>query len=62
MCIVVQKDEEVEAFRKRFAGSQADRIERAEAAEAEKIAAQLKKTKVSGCNFVSPFVFIFAAS
>ncbi|KAF3456613.1 hypothetical protein FNV43_RR01267 [Rhamnella rubrinervis] len=44
------KDEEVEAFRKRFAGSQADRIMRAEVAEAEKIAAQLKKTKVSADN------------
>lgn len=40
------KDEEVESFRKRFAGSQADRIERAEA-EAEKVAEQLKKAKVS---------------
>ncbi|EXB50508.1 putative methionine--tRNA ligase [Morus notabilis] len=40
------KDEEVESFRKRFAGSQADRIERAEA-EAEKVAEQLKNIKVS---------------
>ncbi|XP_031262295.1 probable methionine--tRNA ligase [Pistacia vera] len=40
------KDEEVEEFRKKFAGSQADRIIREEA-EAAKIAAQLKKTKVS---------------
>ncbi|XP_062176706.1 methionine--tRNA ligase, cytoplasmic-like [Alnus glutinosa] len=40
------KDEEVEFFREKFAGSQADRIVRAEA-EAEKIAEQLKKTKVS---------------
>lgn len=40
------RDEEVESFRKKFAGSQADRIVRAEA-EAEKIAEQLKKTKVS---------------
>lgn len=40
------KDEEVEFFRTKFAGSQADRILRAEA-EAEKIAEQLKKTKVS---------------
>lgn len=37
----------MEEFRKRFAGSQADRIIREEA-EAAKIAAQLKKTKVSG--------------
>ncbi|KAL0013993.1 hypothetical protein SO802_001062 [Lithocarpus litseifolius] len=40
------KDEEVEFFREKFAGSQADRIVRAEA-EAEKIAEKLKKTKVS---------------
>ncbi|KAF5452117.1 hypothetical protein F2P56_027150 [Juglans regia] len=40
------KDEEVEFFRTKFAGSQADRIVRAEA-EAEKMAEQLKKTKVS---------------
>lgn len=43
----VQKDEEVEFFRNKFAGSQADRIIRAQA-EAAKIADQLKKTKVSG--------------
>lgn len=40
------KDEEVEFFREKFAGSQADRIVRAEA-EAEKIAEKLKKAKVS---------------
>lgn len=45
----VQKDEEVEFFRIKFAGSQADRIIRAEAeAEAAKTAEQLKKTKISG--------------
>ncbi|KAL5542960.1 hypothetical protein UlMin_010670 [Ulmus minor] len=38
----VQKDEEVEDFRMKFAGSQADRIERAEA-EAVELAEQLKK-------------------
>lgn len=43
----MQKDDEVDFFRKKFAGSQADRIERAEA-EAHKMADQLKKTKVSG--------------
>ena len=43
----VQKDEEVEYFRNKFAGSQADRVIRAEA-EAAKVAEQLKKTKVSG--------------
>lgn len=48
----MQRDEEVESFRKKFAGSQADRIVRAEA-EAEKIAEQLKKTKVSGCILYS---------
>ncbi|XP_062109223.1 probable methionine--tRNA ligase [Humulus lupulus] len=40
------KDEEVESFRQRFAGSQADRVERAEA-EAAKVAQQLKKTKLT---------------
>lgn len=43
----VQKDDEVESLRTRFAGSQADRIIRAEA-EATKVAEQLKKAKVSG--------------
>lgn len=45
--IVDQKDEEVDFYRKKFAGSQADRIVRAEV-EADKVAEQLKKTKVSG--------------
>ncbi|XP_010264123.1 PREDICTED: probable methionine--tRNA ligase [Nelumbo nucifera] len=40
------KDEEVEFFREKFAGSQADRVLKAEA-EANKVAEQLKKTKVS---------------
>ncbi|KAL5784316.1 hypothetical protein ACOSQ2_006708 [Xanthoceras sorbifolium] len=40
------KDEEVEYFRNKFAGSQADRVVRAEA-EAAKVAEQLMKTKVS---------------
>lgn len=44
--IVNQKDEEVEFYRKKFAGSQADRTVRAEA-EAENVAGQLKKTKLS---------------
>ncbi|WJZ87791.1 hypothetical protein VitviT2T_007143 [Vitis vinifera] len=43
------KDEDVEFFREKFAGSQADRIVKAEA-EAKKIAEQLKKTKVSDGN------------
>uniref|UniRef100_A0A251VL00 methionine--tRNA ligase n=1 Tax=Helianthus annuus TaxID=4232 RepID=A0A251VL00_HELAN len=41
------KDEEVEFFRTKFAGSQADRAVKAEA-EANKIAQQLKNSKVSG--------------
>lgn len=41
------KDEEVEVFRKKFEGSQADRVVRAEAEAAENVAEQLKKTKVS---------------
>ncbi|CAL5401704.1 unnamed protein product [Camellia sinensis] len=40
------KDEEVEFFRQKFAGSQADRILKAEA-EAKELAEQLKKTQVS---------------
>lgn len=43
------KDEEVEFFRLKFAGSQADRIVKAEA-EAKKITEQLQKTKVSDSN------------
>lgn len=45
--IADQKDEEVDFYRKKFAGSQADRIVRAEA-EAENVAEKLRKTKVSG--------------
>ncbi|KAI8024393.1 putative methionine--tRNA ligase [Camellia lanceoleosa] len=41
-----RKDEEVEFFRQKFAGSQADRILKAEA-EAKELAEQLKKTQVS---------------
>lgn len=48
-----QKDEEVEYYRSKFAGSQADRIERA-GAEAGKLADELKKTKVSG--YISLFM------
>ncbi|KAK4790737.1 hypothetical protein SAY86_018041 [Trapa natans] len=40
------KDEEVEFFRQKYAGSQADRISRAEA-ETQKMAEQLKKIKLS---------------
>lgn len=47
LTLFLQKDEEVELYRDKFAGSQAQRIVRAEA-EAEKLAAQLKKTNVSG--------------
>eukprot|EP00262_Sarcandra_glabra_P020927 TRINITY_DN8529_c0_g2_i4.p1 TRINITY_DN8529_c0_g2~~TRINITY_DN8529_c0_g2_i4.p1 ORF type:complete len:812 (+),score=143.20 TRINITY_DN8529_c0_g2_i4:37-2436(+) len=43
------KDEDVECFREKFAGSQTDRIVKAEG-EAQKIAEQLKKTKVSDGN------------
>eukprot|EP00262_Sarcandra_glabra_P020925 TRINITY_DN8529_c0_g2_i2.p1 TRINITY_DN8529_c0_g2~~TRINITY_DN8529_c0_g2_i2.p1 ORF type:complete len:812 (+),score=137.57 TRINITY_DN8529_c0_g2_i2:37-2436(+) len=43
------KDEEVEFFREKFAGSQADRIVKAEA-EAQKAAEQLKKAKISDGN------------
>ncbi|KAM0989604.1 hypothetical protein EV1_013394 [Malus domestica] len=43
--ICTQKDEEVEFWRQKFAGSQPDRKERVDA-EAVKVAAQLKKMKV----------------
>ncbi|OVA01635.1 tRNA-binding domain [Macleaya cordata] len=43
------KDEEVEFFREKFAGSQAERIVKAEA-DAKKMADQLKKTKLSDGN------------
>ncbi|KAI0523304.1 hypothetical protein KFK09_005699 [Dendrobium nobile] len=43
------KDEEVESLRQRYAGSQAERIEKAEA-DAKKIAEQLKSTKISGVS------------
>ena len=59
LTLFLQKDEEVELYRDKFAGSQAQRIVRAEA-EAEKLAAQLKKTNVSGWfGYVSPFFFYF---
>lgn len=45
--IFVQSDKDVEFFRQKFAGSQADRIVKAEA-EAKQIAEQLKRAKVSG--------------
>lgn len=43
----VQRDEDVEFFREKFAGSQADRVVKAEA-EAKKIVEQLKEAKISG--------------
>lgn len=42
-----QKDEEVEFYREKFAGSQADRNLKAET-EARKITDQLHKAKISG--------------
>lgn len=47
----MQKDETVDFFREKFAGSQADRIVKAEA-EAQQLAEQLKETKVSGDEFL----------
>ncbi|KAI3939688.1 hypothetical protein MKX01_029850 [Papaver californicum] len=41
------KDEEVEFFREKFAGSQADRKVKADEADAKKLADQLQKTKLS---------------
>ncbi|KAL0382793.1 UNVERIFIED_CONTAM: putative methionine--tRNA ligase [Sesamum calycinum] len=47
----VLKDEEVEFYREKFAGSQADRIVKAQAeSEAKKLAGKLKETKVSDGN------------
>lgn len=43
----MQKDEEVEFYREKFAGSQADRIVKAEA-EAKKVTDKLKEAKISG--------------
>lgn len=43
----LQKDEDVEFFRQKFAGSQADRAE----AESKKLEAKLKETKISGYTF-----------
>lgn len=48
-CSTVQKDEEVESFRLKFAGSQADRLVKAEA-DQSKVAEQLKNTKITGAN------------
>ena len=46
---IMQKDEQVEAFRIKFAGSQAERILKEQAeAEAKKVAEKLKGTKLSG--------------
>lgn len=45
----MQKDEEVEFFRQKFAGSQAERVLKAEA-DAKKVAEQLKTTKISGLD------------
>jgi hypothetical protein len=45
----MQTNAEVEAFRSKFAGSQAERSSKAEAdAEAKKVADKLKGTKLSG--------------
>lgn len=43
------KDEKVESLRERFAGSQADRIEKAEA-DAKRVAEELEKTNLSDVN------------
>ena len=43
----MQKDEEVEFYREKFAGSQADRLVKAEA-EAKKITDKLSEAKISG--------------
>lgn len=48
--LYLQSDKDVESFRQKFAGSQADRIVKAEA-EAKQITEQLKKAKVSGYSF-----------
>ena len=56
----MQKDEEVEAFRLKFAGSQAERSSKAEAdAEAKKVADKLKGTKLSGTYDILTLLHIF---
>jgi hypothetical protein len=60
---LLQKDEEVEFFRQKFAGSQADRKLKEEA-DAKLVAEQLKKTKLTGFeilylnHFVISFIFL----
>ncbi|KAG0465746.1 hypothetical protein HPP92_019910 [Vanilla planifolia] len=44
------KDDEVESLRQRYAGSQADRSERNDAADAKKMAEQLKSTRISDAS------------
>lgn len=51
-CSSKQKDEDVESFRMRFAGSQAERIVKAET-DANKVAEQLKATKITGRVFLT---------
>lgn len=54
----MQKREEVGLFREKFAGSQADRIAKAEA-EANKTADKLEETKISGhaLSFLSNLLY-----
>lgn len=48
--LFIQKDEEVDFFREKFAGTQADRKLKEEA-DAKALAEQLKKTSIAGCSF-----------
>lgn len=54
----MQKDEEVELYREKFAGSQADRTLRVEA-EAKKITEQLNKAKISSNLIYSLLIFFY---
>lgn len=53
----MQKDEDVEFYRNKFAGSQADRIVKAEA-EAKKLADKVKETKLSGHIFPLMIIYV----
>lgn len=50
LCLFIQKNEEVDFFREKFAGTQADRKLKEEA-DAKAVAEQLKKINIEGGNF-----------
>lgn len=59
ICVLfIQKNEEVDFFREKFAGTQADRKLKEEA-DAKAVAEQLKKTNIEGGNFFIETDFFF---